>query len=45
MADLGAIAEDVPFDFGVATTVATAFDNAAKAVDGQAGSRSSWVTT
>ncbi|BAK34420.1 hypothetical protein MLP_14060 [Microlunatus phosphovorus NM-1] len=45
MADLGAIAEDVPFDFGTASTLATAFDNAATAVDGQAGSRSSWVTT
>lgn len=45
MGDLGAIDDDVPFDFGVASTVATAFDNAATVVDGQAGSRSSWVST
>ena len=45
MGDLGAIEEDVPFDFGVASTLATACDNAATAVDGQAGSRASWVTT
>ncbi|HET8970439.1 MAG TPA: DUF6531 domain-containing protein, partial [Candidatus Nanopelagicales bacterium] len=45
MADLGAIEDDVPFDFAVASTVATVFDAAATAIDGQAGSRSSWVAT
>ncbi len=45
MGDLGAIEEDVPFDFGVASTLATACDNAASAVEGQSGSRASWVTT
>ncbi len=45
MADLGAIAEDVPFDFGTASSLATAFDGAATAIDNQASSRSSWVTT
>ncbi|GAA3619405.1 DUF6531 domain-containing protein [Microlunatus ginsengisoli] len=45
MGDLGAIEEDVPFDFGVATVFATACDNAASAVDGQAGSRATWVST
>jgi hypothetical protein len=45
MGDLGAIEEDVPFDFGVATAFATACDNAASAVDGQAGSRATWVST
>ena len=33
MGDLGAIEEDVPFDFAAATTLATACDNAATAVD------------
>ncbi|KZX20517.1 DUF6531 domain-containing protein [Rathayibacter tanaceti] len=43
--DLGAIEEDVPFDDGVAKALIAAFDAAASAVAGQAGSRSSLVTT
>ena len=45
MADLGAIEEDVPFDEGTADTLIAACRAAASTIDGQAGSRSSWVTT
>ncbi len=45
MADLGAIEEDVPFDDGAADTLITDCRTAATAIDGQAGERSSWVTT
>jgi RHS repeat-associated protein len=43
--DLGAIHEDVPFDFGVANALIAACENAAAAVEGQAGSRASWTNT
>src|SRR6478735_5217463 len=36
---------DVEFDFGVADGLASSCDNAATAVDGQAGSRASWTST
>ena len=45
MADLGAIEEDVPFDFGAASALASACDAAASSVDGQAGSRAGFVST
>lgn len=45
MADLGAIEEDVPFDFGAASALASACDAAASSVDGQAGSRAGFVLT
>ncbi|HEY9290710.1 MAG TPA: DUF6531 domain-containing protein, partial [Microlunatus sp.] len=45
MADLGAIDEDVPFDDGVADALIAACDGAAAKIEGQAGSRSSYVAT
>ncbi|PPF31162.1 DUF6531 domain-containing protein, partial [Rathayibacter tritici] len=42
---LGAIEEDVPFDDGAAEALISAFDAAASMLVGQAGSRSSLVTT
>ncbi|MFC7623801.1 DUF6531 domain-containing protein [Microlunatus sp. GCM10028923] len=45
ISDLGAIDTDVPFDNGTADDLIAAFDNAATAVDDQASSRASYVTT
>ncbi len=44
MADLGAIDEDVPFDFGAADALIASADAAAGDVEGQAGSRNVFVT-
>ena len=45
MVDLGAIEEDVPFDAGAADALIAACTAAASAIDGQVGSRASYVTT
>ena len=45
MGDLDGVEADVEFDFGVADGLASSCDNAATAVDGQAGSRASWTST
>ncbi|WP_432477897.1 DUF6531 domain-containing protein [Nocardioides sp. GXQ0305] len=45
MADLGAIEEDVRFDYGAADRLASLCDSAAGVIDGQAGSRASWKNT
>ncbi len=45
MADLGAIDEDVRFDYGAADRLASLCDAAAGVIDGQAGSRASWRNT
>ena len=45
MADLGAIEEDVRFDYAAADTLARLCDAAASVIEGQAGSRASWKNT
>lgn len=45
MGDLGAIEDDVVFDDGVADALIATFEAAAKAVEGQNGSRLSWQIT
>ncbi len=45
MADLGAIEEDVRFDYAAADTLARLCDAAASVIEGQAGSRASWRNT
>lgn len=45
ISDLGAIDEDVPFNNDVADSLIAAFDGAASTIEGQAGTRSSAVTS
>ncbi len=45
MADLGAIDEDVRFDYGAADRLASLCDAAAGVIEGQTGSRASWKST